>query len=123
MIRHGVAAFILAGSAMMSLGPAYSQAVQYQLNPPPAVAPLPSARSPGPSVSFGAAPPVLDPGGWNQSGSFTSSPGFIGSPGHAPVAVPTGPGSSGGMSNCAQAGAAAGLGANDLGGFVNQCLN
>ena len=44
MIRYGVAALILASSATMSLGPAYSQAVQYQFSPPPAVAPLTSGR-------------------------------------------------------------------------------
>jgi hypothetical protein len=123
MIRHAIAAFILASSAMISLDPAYSQAVQYQFSPPPAITPLPSIQAPSLSPGFGAAPPVLDPGGWNKSGSSASSSRFVGSPGQAPVTVPVGPGSSSAMGNCAQAGAAAGIGANELGGFVNQCLN
>src|SRR5258708_6295999 len=46
MIRLGVALFMLAGSALMALEPAYGQVVQYQFTPPPPIVPAPrSLRS------------------------------------------------------------------------------
>src|ERR1700674_208662 len=122
MIRYGVAFFMLAGSALMAMDPAYSQVVQYQFSPPPPVLPA----TPSYSQGFGVAPPVPAPGPSADPYLFPPSPSFVQVPGRAPVIVPplqSGPGSSNGITNCLQAGAAAGLGANELGGFTNQCLN
>jgi hypothetical protein len=122
MIRYGVAFFMVASSALMSMDPAYSQVVQYQFSPPPPVVPVASSYSQG----FGGAPPVPAPGPSADPYPFPPSPSFVQVPGRAPVIVPplpSGPRSSNGITNCLQAGAAAGLGANDLGGFTNQCLN
>jgi hypothetical protein len=122
MIRYGVAFFMVASSALMATGPAYSQVVQYQFSPPPPVLPA----TPSYSQGFGVAPPVPAPGPSADPYLFPPSPSFVQVPGRAPVIVPpllSGPGSSNGITNCLQAGAAAGLGANELGGFTNQCLN
>jgi hypothetical protein len=126
MIRYGVAFFMLAGSALMAMDPAYSQVVQYQFSPPPPVVPAPSSATPSYSQGFGVAPPVATPGPSTDPYLFPQSPSFVQVPGRAPVIVPpllSGPGSSYGITNCLQAGTAAGLGANELGGFTNQCLN
>src|SRR3984893_9206414 len=117
-----VAFFMVASSALMATGPAYSQVVQYQFSPPPPVLPAMPSYSQG----FGVAPPVPAPGPSVGSYSFPPSPSFVQVPGRAPVIVPpllSGPGSSDGITNCLQAGTAAGLGANELGGFTIQCRN
>jgi hypothetical protein len=124
MIRYGLAVLILASSAVAALDPAYSQVVQYQFTPPPPVVPLPS--TPSPPQGLGIAPPVPAAGPSAEPYLFSPSPRFVQVPGRGPVVVPpllSGPRSSDGITNCLQAGAAAGLGANELGGFTNQCLN
>jgi hypothetical protein len=124
MIRYGVAILILASSAMVALDPAYSQVVQYQFSPPPPVVPLPS--TPSYSQGLGIPSPAPAAGPSAEPYGFSPSPRFVQVPGRAPVVVPplqSGPRSSDGITNCLQAGAAAGLGANELGGFTNQCLN
>jgi hypothetical protein len=124
MIRYGVAVLIIASSAMVALGPAYSQVVQYQFSPPPPVVPLPS--TPSYSQGLGIPSPAPTPGPSAEPYLFSPSPRFVQVPGRAPVVVPpllSGPRSGDGITNCLQAGTAAGLGANELGGFANQCLN
>ena len=124
MIRYGVAFLLLASSAVAAVEPAYSQVVQYQFSPPPPVVPLPS--TPSYSQGLGIASPAPAPGPSAEPYLFSPSPRFVQVPGRAPVVVPpllSGPRSSDGIANCLQAGTAAGLGANELGRFTNQCLN
>jgi hypothetical protein len=124
MIRYGMAFLLLASSAVVAVEPAYSQVVQYQFSPPPPVVPLQS--TPSYPQGLGIAPSAHGPGPSTEPYSFPQSPSFVQVPGRAPVVVPplpSGSRSSDGIMNCLQAGAAAGLGANELGGFTNQCLN
>ena len=116
MIRYGVAFLLLASSAVAAVEPAYSQVVQYQFSPPPPVVPL-TSTPPSYSQGLGIASPAPAPGPSAEPYLFSPPPRFVQVPGRAPVVVPpllSGPRSSDGITNCLQAGTAAGLGANEL---------
>ena len=78
---------------------------------------------------YSTVPGVTAPGvaPWAASQPQSLSPRFVQTPGRAPVVVPPlppGPNtSSDRITHCIHAGAAAGLGANELGTFTNMCMN
>jgi hypothetical protein len=78
---------------------------------------------------YSTVPGVTVPGGapWAAPQPQSLSPRFVQTPGRAPVVVPPlppGPNtSSDRITHCLHAGAAAGLGANELGTFTNMCMN
>jgi hypothetical protein len=111
MTRFGVSVFILASSVMMALDSAYGQVVQYQFSPPSPVVPLSSAQPSSGTLGLGVTRPVPDPAASVEPYVSPPSPGFVQVPGRAPVVVPPplfGPRSSDGLTNCSQAGTAAG---------------
>jgi hypothetical protein len=133
MIRFAAASVMLAGSALAMLEPALGQGVQYQFTPPPPIRTLPSSSAP--SYPFaGALPSVPAP---RQSHltphRVTPPPGPSASPSTRTVQtargrtifVPSSPRETLGdrVSNCAHAGAAAGLRPNQLTGFMGRCVN
>jgi hypothetical protein len=138
MIRFAIASLMLAGSALMALEPAYGQAVQYQFTPPPPIVSLGSSSGPSyPSIP-GVASPSPAPGGSGvvpyqvapppHVASSRSSTRYVHTRRGRTIAVP--PAAVAGqntfgdrVSRCAHAGAASGLGPNQLGGFTAQCAN
>jgi len=134
MTRFAIASLMLAGSAVLVLEPAYAQGVQHQFTPPPPITALPSSSSPSYPQIPGVAPLVPAPRGSNLT-PYRSAPS-VGSPGQGAnrsvytahgrrVLVPTSPAETFGdrVSNCAHAGASAGLGPNQLGAFMGRCTN
>lgn len=133
MIRFVVASWMLAGSAAALLEPAHGQGVQYQFTPPPPIRSLPSSSSPSYPPIPGVAPPVpapkashlapyrvtpLEPSGSRLTRHVYTDNGRM-------IRVPSTPAETFGdrVSNCAHAGAAAGLGPNQLGTFMGRCAN
>jgi hypothetical protein len=134
MTRFAVASLMLAGSALAMLEPAHGQGVQYQFTPPPPIKSLPfSSPSSYPSMPE-VTPPVPAP---RQSHlapyHVTPPPGPSDSPSTRTVQtargrtifVPSSRRETFGdrVSNCAHAGASAGLGANQLNAFMGRCVN
>jgi hypothetical protein len=132
MIRFAIASLMLAGSAVAMLEPAYGQAVQYQFTPPPPIVPL---RSSAPSYpdSPGVAAPMPAPGRSGvvpyrvspSVGASGSQTRYVHTRSGRSIAVPSRGQETFGdrVSNCAHAGAASGLGPNQLGGFTGRCAN
>jgi hypothetical protein len=133
MTRFAIASLMLAGSTVMVLEPAYSQGVQYQFTPPPPIRTLPSSSAPSYPPIPDVAPPspaprqshlapyrVTPPPGPPESRSRT-----VNTARGRTIFVPSSPGETFGdrVSNCAHAGAAAGLGPNQLGAFMGRCAN
>ncbi len=133
MTRFAIASLMLASGVLAMLEPALGQGVQYQFTPPPPIRTLPPSSAP--SYPFaGVAPPVPAP---RQSHlapyRVTPPPGPSDSPSTRTVQtargrtifVPSSPGETFGdrVSSCAHAGAAAGLRANQLAGFMGRCVN
>jgi len=132
MIRFAIAFLMLANCAVMVLEPAFGQGVQYQFTPPPPIRALPSSSSPSYPMVPGVASPVPAPGA-----SHLAPPRVTPSPRSSEhglnrsiytasgrrILVPTAPGETFGdrVSNCAHAGASAGLGPNQLGSFMGRC--
>jgi hypothetical protein len=118
---------------MIVLEPADAQVVQYQYTPPPPVEPLPFHPFESPSTLQipGVVPPdrVLRRARPPHSTALTSpeTPRYVPHRGRVVVVPPAVvPGQnlySDRVARCAQAGAAAGIGANHLGGFTMQCAN
>jgi len=132
MTRFAVVSLMLAGSAVMVLEPAYGQAVQYQFTPPPPIRALPSSSSPSYPLIPGVASPVPAPGGshlapYRVTPSPRSSEHGLNRSVYTAhgrrILVPTAPAETFGdrVSNCAHAGASAGLGPNQLGSFMGRC--
>jgi len=134
MPRLAIASLVLAGTALALLGPAYGQGVQYQFTPPPPIRTLPSSSAPSyPSIPDVAAPVpaprqshlapyrVTPPPGPSDSQSTRTVHTARG----RTIFVPSSPGETFGdrVSNCAHAGAAAGLGPNQLSAFMGRCSN
>ncbi len=133
MTRPAIASLMLAG-AVMALEPAHGQGVQYQFTPPPPIRTLPSSSTPSYSTIPDVAPPVPAP---RQSHlapyRVKPPPGSSASPSTRSVqtargrtiVVPSASGETFGdrVSNCAHAGAAAGLRPNQLGAFMGRCAN
>jgi hypothetical protein len=128
----------IATSLLMLIGlvvcaPAFGQVVQYQFTPPPPVTPLPFHPFESPSTLQipNVVPPdrVLKrarPPGSTALNSY-EAPRYVPHRGRVvpvpPAAVPGQNNYSDRMARCAQAGAAAGIGANHLGAFTTQCAN
>lgn len=133
MTRFAIVSLMLAG-AVMALEPAHGQGVQYQFTPPPPIRTLPSSSAPSYSTIPDVAPPVPAP---RQSHlapyQVTSPPGpsesrstrTVQTARGRTVIVPSSPGETFGdrVSNCAHAGASAGLHSNQLGAFMGRCAN
>jgi hypothetical protein len=134
MFRLAIASLMLAGSALAMLEPARGQAVQYQFTPPPPIPTLPpssgSLYPPAPSVL----PPVPAPGQSYLKPHQVTPPPALSAPQSArtvhaargrTILVPSSPGETFGdrVSSCAHAGAAAGLGPNQLNAFMGRCVN
>jgi len=113
--------------------PAFGQVVQYQFTPPPPVTPLPFHPFESPSTLQipNVVPPdrVLRrarPPGSTALNSY-ETPRYVPHRGRVvpvpPAAVPGQNNYSDRIARCAQAGAAAGIGANHLGAFTTQCAN
>jgi len=123
---------MLIGTALATLEPAQAQGVQYQFTPPPPIRTLPSSSSPSYPSMPDVAPPVPAP---RQSHlapyRVTPPPGpsdsrstrTVHSARGRTVFVPSSRGETFGdrVSNCAHAGASAGLGPNQLSAFMGQC--
>jgi len=135
MIRFVVMSLMLAGSAVAMLAPARGQAVQYQFTPPPPIVPLHSSPAPSyPSIP-GVAPPEPAPRPSHIApyrvtpsvgSSAARSAGSVSTRRGRVIAVPSSPGQNtfgDRVSNCGHAGAAAGLGPNQLGAFMGRCVN
>jgi hypothetical protein len=134
MTRFAIASLMLTCGTMMVLGPAHGQGVQYQFTPPPPIRTLPSGSAPSYPPIPDVAPPapaprqshlapyrVTPPPGTPESRSTRSVPTARG----RTIVVPSSPGETFGdrVSNCAHAGASAGLGPNQLGAFMGRCAN
>jgi hypothetical protein len=134
MTRFAIASFVLAGSAVAMLEPAHGQGVQYQFTPPPPIRTLPSSPTPSYPAIPDVAPPspaprqshlapyrVTPPLGPSDSGSARTVHTAHG----RAIFVPSFPGETFGdrVSNCAHAGASAGLGPNQLSAFMGRCAN
>jgi hypothetical protein len=124
---------MLAGSTVV-LDSAFSQGVQYQFTPPPPIVPLPSSQPPSYPPIPGVAPPVPAPGGSGvvpyhvkpSVGSTRSrSTRHVYTAHGRMIPVPSAPSETFGdrVSNCAHAGASAGLGPNQLGTFMGRCTH
>jgi hypothetical protein len=134
MIRSAIASLMLAGSALATLDLAHSQGVQYQFTPPPPIKTLPSSSAPSYPPIPDVAPPVPAP---RQSHlapyRVTPPPGpsdarstrTVQTARGRTIFVPSAPGETFGdrVSNCAHAGASAGLGPNQLSAFMGRCAN
>jgi len=134
MTRFAIASLVLACGAVLALQAAYSQGIQSQFTPPPPIRSLPSSSSPSYPVIPDVAPPVPAPRGSHLAPHrVTPSPEL--SSGRTArqvytargrtVTVPTRPGETFGdrVSNCAHAGASAGMGPNQLNSFMGRCTN
>jgi hypothetical protein len=134
MFRSVIALLMLTAAAVAMVEPANAQPVQYQFTPPPPIRALPSSQPPSyPSIP-GVAAPAPAPGGsgvvpYNvrpapRSSGYGSTRSVYTDHGRR-VLVPTRPTETFGdrVSNCAHAGAAAGLGPNQLGTFMGRCTN
>jgi hypothetical protein len=133
MFRFAFASLMLAGGAVATFEPAHAQPVQYQFTPPPPIPTLPpssgSLYPPAPSVL----PPVPAPGQSYLKPHQVMPPPALSAPPSArtvhtrgrTVIVPSSPGETFGdrVSSCAHAGAAAGLGPNQLNAFMGRCVN
>lgn len=134
MFRFAIASLMLAGSALALLEPAHGQGVQYQFTPPPPIPTLPSSSGslypPAPAV----VQPVPAPGPSHlRPHQVTPPPALAAQPSSRTVhtargrtiVVPSSPGETFGdrVSSCAHAGAAAGLGPNQLNAFMGRCVN
>jgi hypothetical protein len=134
MTRFAIAALMLAGTTFTMLESAHSQGVQYQFTPPPPIRTLPSSSAPSYLPIPDVAPPVPAP---RQSHlapyRVTPPPGLSESRSTRTVQtargltifVPSSQGETFGdrVSNCAHAGASAGLRPNQLGAFMGRCAN
>ena len=134
MTRFAIAFLMLAGGAVMALDPALSQGVQYQFTPPPPIRSLPSSSAPSYPPIPDVAPPVPAPRASHLAPYRVTPPeGSVGSrltrhvytDDGRRVLVPSRPAETFGdrVSNCAHAGASAGLGPNQLGAFMGRCAN
>ncbi len=134
MLRFAVASLILAGSALATLEPAHGQAVQYQFTPPPPIPKLPSSSSPSYPAMPGVEPPVPAPGQSHlhpyhvtpsPSASRQHSTRAVQTARGRTIFVPSSPRQTFGdrVTSCAHAGAAAGLGPNQLSAFMGRCAN
>jgi len=125
---------MLAGSAVMVLAPAYGQGVQYQFTPPPPIKTLPSTSAPSYPPIPDVAPPVPAPRQSHLS-PYRVAPAPVPS-GHRysrpvqtargrTIYVPSAPSETFGdrVTSCAHAGAAAGLGPNQLNAFMGRCTH
>jgi|SRR5215475_7122314 len=133
MTRFAFASFVLAGSAVAMLEPAHGQGVQYQFTPPPPFRtpssptpnypPIPDVAppSPAPRQSHLAPYHLTPPLGPSDSGSTRTVHTAHG----RAIFVPSSQGETFGdrVSNCAHAGASAGLGPNQLSAFMGRCAN
>jgi hypothetical protein len=133
MLRFAFASLMLAGGALAMFEPAHAQPVQYQFTPPPPIPTLPSSSGslypPAPSVL----PPVPAPGQSYLKPHQVTPPPALSAPPSArtvhtrgrTILVPSSPGETFGdrVSSCAHAGAAAGLGPNQLNAFMGRCVN
>jgi hypothetical protein len=134
MFRLIAASLMLAGGALAILEPAHGQGVQYQFTPPPPIRTLPSSSGslypPAPSVL----PPAPAPGQSHLKPYQVTPPPVLSAPQSArtvhaargrTIMVPSSPGETFGdrVSSCAHAGAAAGLGPNQLNAFMGRCVN
>jgi hypothetical protein len=115
-------------------GPAHGQPVQQQFTPPPPIVALPSSSAPSYARIPGVASPEPAPGGSGvvpyhvvPRSHMSSRSGTRYVPTHRGrlIPVPSGSGETFGdrVSRCGHAGAANGLGPNQLGGFMGQCVN
>jgi hypothetical protein len=130
MIRFALATSILIAAALM--GPAWADPVQTQFSPPPPIVALPSSSAPSYPQIPGVAPPAPAPGGSGvvryhvvprstaRSGSGTR---YVQTHHGRIIAVPSGGTFGDRVSRCGHAGAAGGLGPNQLGNFMGQCVN
>ena len=134
MTRFTIASLMLAGGAVLVLEPANGQGVQYQFTPPPPIRSLPSSSAPSYPQIPAVAPPVPAPRqshlspyrvapAPSPSGSRMTRDVYTAN--GRRVIVPSRPAETFGdrVSNCAHAGAAAGLGPNQLGAFMGRCTN
>src|SRR5215467_5711134 len=134
MPRLAIVSLMLAGSALAMLEPAHSQGVQYQFTPPPPIRTLPSTSAPSYPPIPDVAPPaptprqshlapyrVTPPPGPSDSRSARTVHTARG----RTIFVPSSPGETFGdrVSSCAHAGAAAGLGPNQLSAFMGRCTH
>jgi hypothetical protein len=135
MTRFVIASLMLAGSALAMPGPAHGQGVQYQFTPPPPIRALPSSSAPSYPPIPDVAPPapaprqshlapyrVAPPSGPSDSGPSTRT---VQTARGRTIFVPSSPRETLGdrVSNCAHAGASAGLGPNQLTAFMGRCAN
>ena len=131
---RGVVIFSLMLAGVMVVEPALGQVVQYQYTPPPPVVPLPFHPFQSPSTL--QIPDVVSPDRIAKRSArlqrsavppAPDTPRYV--PHHGgvvivpPAVVPGQDNFSDRFARCAQAGAAAGIGANHLGGFTARCAN
>jgi hypothetical protein len=134
MTRFAIACLLLAGGTLTLLEPAHGQGVQYQFTPPPPIKTLPSSSSaiypptpgveppvPAPRQSHLAPYRVTPPPGLSDSRSTRTVQTARG----RTILVPSSRSETFGdrVSNCAHAGAAAGLHANQLTAFMGRCTH
>ena len=133
MTRFAIASLMLAGSTVV-LDSAFSQGVQYQFTPPPPIRTLPSSSAPSYPQIPDVAPPAPAP---RQSHlapyrvtpppalSDSQSTRAVHTARGRTIFVPSSPSETFGdrVSNCAHAGASAGLGPNQLSAFMGRCAN
>jgi len=134
MTRFAIAPAMLIGGVLAMLEPAHGQGVQYQFTPPPPIKTLPSSSAPSyPSIPD-VAPPAPAP---RQSHlapyrvtpppalSDSQSTRAVHTARGRTIFVPSSRGETFGdrVSNCAHAGASAGLGPNQLSAFMGRCTN
>jgi hypothetical protein len=133
MTRFAIASLMLAGSALATLDPARSQGVQYQFTPPPPIKTLPSSSAPSYPPIPDVAPPAPAPRQSHlapyrvtpPSGPPDGSTRTVQTARGRTIFVPSSPRETFGdrVSNCAHAGASAGLGPNQLNAFMGRCAN
>jgi hypothetical protein len=134
MTRFAIVPLLLAGGVLTLLEPAHGQGVQYQFTPPPPIRSLPSSSAaiypptpgveppvPAPTHSHLAPYRVTPPPGLSDSRSTRAVQTARG----RTVFVPSSRRETFGdrVSNCAHAGAAAGLRANQLTAFMGRCTH
>jgi hypothetical protein len=134
MTRFAIACVMLAGGTMMVMEPAHSQGVQYQFTPPPPIKSLPSSSAPSYPPIPDVAPPAPAPSQSHLAPyrvtppprpSESRSARTVQTSRGRTIVVPSSPGETFGdrVSNCAHAGASAGLGPNRLSAFMGRCTN
>src|SRR5262245_29104861 len=132
MSRFTIAS-LMAGCVLAMLEPAHSQGVQYQFTPPPPIKTLPSSSAPSYPPIPDVAPPVPAPRQSHLAPYRVTPPGApdswstraVHTARGRTIFVPSSPGETFGdrVSNCAHAGASAGLAPNQLSAFMGRCAN